>query len=295
MRLPLYIAAVALWPAWAFASPAAPATASAKSVPKVVLVESSTTTAPDRHRHEIRATIEAAVRSAGGEVVAAESLPRSLTSCTGPECARELGRFIDAGFMMAVDAAYVDDGFKLRLEMYDTRTGRLLASDGQSCDICPFPAFVKALADRSSAVCVRSLKDEPAEPATAAASVPAPDRAQPVPGSRATAGRRSFPAARPAPVVETSSVARRTLFVLGIAAGLAGIGGGVYLITLDGDPACTGRQSPCPFKRDTRLAGGGIVAAGAVVALVSGYFYYTAVRRVEVGVGPGGIAMAGRF
>jgi hypothetical protein len=294
-RLPPCIAILGLWSAWPAIAAAAQIAASGQGGPKVVVIEAPATTAPARRRLDIRASVEAAARAAGAEIVSTEGIPLPLVSCTGSDCARELGRAIDARFMLAVEAAYVDDGFKLRVEMYDTRTGRPLVSDGQTCDICPFPAFVKALGERASAVCTRAFADGPAE------LDPAPASAQPAPPPlpRAPAPARSYATWRDRPprpaAVATGGGARRVLSGMGVGLGVLGVAAGVYLVTLDGQPACSDGQSPCPFRRDTRRVGGATAAAGAVVALVSGLLWYTAPRGVEVGVGPGGLAVASRF
>lgn len=270
--------------------------------PVILVVEGPGTAAPEPRRREIRPAIEHAAKQAGATVVAAKRVPASLMSgCREAACAVKAGKAGKATHVVLSEAAYVDDGFKIRLELYDVASGRQLSAEGQSCEVCTFPNFLKALRESTTLLCTRGLQGPPPEATAPTPSPPpppiatAPAEAEPTPTS--TSAPAAVVAAPGPPVGDKQEwTSTKTLAVAAIGAGVLTAGVGIYMLTLNGDPSCDGDPNRCPFKRNTSVGGGLLIGAGALVAAGGGLlWWWDASRSTAVSLSPSGLVVSGRF
>ena len=269
----------------------APAFAAA---PIVAVTESPTNTAPRTLRLEIRPTVEAALKERGAAVVPRAKIAGSLASCTGGDCAVRIGAATGATHVLVIDSSYVDDGYKMRLQVFDGRTGRQLYSDGQVCEVCTHEDFTKALRERTAILWSRIQAEEmlpPPVPVTKPIAAPA-------------AAPHLPPVARvPAEPSASPSFARRLAGPLLVVAGGAAVAVGVVYMTKNGatatDNAGCGDGLPCPFAKRTLPWSGPLAGVGLVAAIVGGYLWWTTPSgtAVTASVGPDGLyaTMGGRF
>ncbi|MDX2087883.1 MAG: hypothetical protein SFX73_08535 [Kofleriaceae bacterium] len=291
MRFPSRIAVLAAVALLTFSASAAAVFAA--DTPLVLVVEGPGTAAPKNRKREIRPAIEYAAKQAGAEIVSAARVPGlAAAPCADAACATKAAVTAGATHVILSESAYVDDGFKIRLELYDARTGRTLRAEGQSCEVCTFPAFLKALRESTTLLCTRGFAEQP-EPAPVPAPVappivtaPAPIEASPAP----------IVAATEAPRREAPSTMRRVLPIVAVGAGVATAIAGVVVLSKDGEPTCDGDPNRCPFTRNTVAGGSALIGAGAVLAAAGAYFWWTTPSGdTAVAIGPAGLKFAGRF
>jgi hypothetical protein len=300
MRFLAFIAALAV-----LACPGAgsgDARAAGTEGPVILVVEAAGTSAPEPRRREIRPAIEHAAKQAGATVVAARRVPASLMSgCREAACAVRAGKSAKATHVVLSEAAYVDDGFKIRLELYDVASGRQLSAEGQSCEVCTFPNFLKALRESMTLLCTRGLQGPQPEPATPPPSVPPPAMAAAPAEPDHTAGRApvstSLAVATAPPAREQRGwTATKTLAVAAVGAGLLTAGVGVFVLTQNGEPSCDGDPNRCPFRRNTAVGGSLLLGTGVVAAAGGGLlWWWDANRSTAVSLSPSGFVVSGRF
>jgi hypothetical protein len=261
----------------------------------ILVIEGPGTTAP--RPREIRPAIEHAVRQAGVTVIAINRVPAHLlVGCADVTCATRAGAAGGATHVVLVEAAYVDDGHKIRLELFDVKSGRQLGAEGQICEVCPFPAFLKALRESTSLLCTRGLRGPATDAATPTGRpdsveplpAPAPDPGLSVPEVSATTTAQ--------PPLETPSTLRRILPRVGVGVGIAAALLGAYLFTQDGKPACDGDPDRCPYVRDTVVATSVFLGLGVAITGASGFMWATTpASSGTIGLPASGFTVAGRF
>jgi hypothetical protein len=173
-------------------------------------------------------------------------------------------------------AAYVVRGtleivgrtYELRLEMLDGKTGALLDSREDRCEICTEGEALEMAGVSASALKVQVFKKLAA--GTAGAAPAAPTAAATAPA----------PAAPSAPMVTAEAPApasnHRAYGWIGVGAGVAAAIVGGYLISIDGDGDCPG-PAMCPNHYNTKTGGiaslaGGALAIAAGVLVLTGTF-----------------------
>jgi hypothetical protein len=268
-------------------------TPAVEAAPLIAVTESPTNTAPRTLRLEIRPTVEAALKERGAAVVPHAKVTGDLAKCTSNPCVVRLGTATGATHVLVVDSSYVDDGYKMRLQVFDARSGRELYSDGQVCEVCTHNDFTKALRERTAILWSRIQTEETLPPAPTALPVATP-----------VAAPAPLLAARvPAKPIAPVSLARRLVGPALVVAGAAAVvAGGVY-IAKNGDAAtsrveCSG-SDPCPYSRRTLGWSIPVAATGAIAAIVGGYLWWTSPggTAVTASITPAGLyaAMGGSF
>jgi hypothetical protein len=151
--------------------------------------------------------------------------------------------------------------YGLRLEMLDGKTGALLDSREDRCEICTEGEALEMAGVSASALKVQVFKKKPA---VAAATPPA-------------AAVATLPSNEPPRSPQFHETGHSTYGWIGVGVGVAAIAAGLWLIGINHDGACSNGANQCPERYTTALpgivsltAGGLVVAAGALV--VSGQF-----------------------
>lgn len=236
--------------------------------PRVAVLE--TTTMPEEGRGELRAQIAQALKDLGADVVPRAALRDLRPDCDTADCFIAVGRATAATHVLRVQGAYADEGYRLRLQLWDGATGKLLSSEGKDCEICTLSDLYRAARERTTVLCARAFDDA----AASAPATPAPDRS---------------------PWKQPLSIGGAAL----VSVGLGLLAGGIYLIAVDGDPACgSSEPAPCVLFRDTAGRGRLLVAGGAAAVLGGGALLYLGRRRsleLALAVAPQRLVLVGRF
>lgn len=275
-----------------------PRAASAADGPAILVVEGTGTAAPKNRRLEIRAAIERAIKQSSVSVVPVTGAASARGGCEDGPCAVRAGVISGATHVIFSNAAYADDGYQIRLELFDVRTGRQLGAEGKSCPVCAFQAFVKALRESTTLLCTRGL----VEPAQTPEPISAPPTPPPVAEAEvardAPIGTTDVAAERAPvgvdPLGGRVSVTRRVLPMVGVGVGLLTAGIGAFVLSKNGERTCDGAADRCPFVRDTLGGGFAMLGSGLVTAAVSGIFWYRT-PPATIAISPAGIAVAGQF
>lgn len=146
------------------------------------------TAVPADGRKELRVVIAAAIRERGAEAVPWESLEDLPRDCDGPGCFTALARATAATHVLRIQGGYADEGFRVKLQLWEGGSGRLLASDARECEICTLPEMYRVVGERVSALAGRAFERSPRQPPPPAprsrAAAPAPPPIPGIPGRR---------------------------------------------------------------------------------------------------------------
>jgi len=175
--------------------------------------------------------IQAALAAAGNEVMPTievrARLSGELAGCRKGECVRRVGEALGARSLVFVTIDGKDENLLVAMRLHDGRTGEPEAEVREVCDLCGEAELSERLAIATSALHARALDARERKAKQAAAAAP-PAPPAPVPGGGARAGRS------------------RSLVpgILVGAVGAAAIGGGLYLVAIDGRGACDRGDGP---------------------------------------------------
>jgi hypothetical protein len=218
--------------------------------------------AADLRERVTRAVHEGLIAS-GADVVA--GMPAAATGpggapCEGTGCVTEVAKATLAAYVVRGTLEIVGRTYELRLEMLDGKTGALLDSREDRCEICTEGEALEMAGVSASALKVQVFKK------LAGATAPPPPAAAPA------------VAAAPAPplVVEEAPAPasnHRAYGWIGVGVGVAAAAVGGWLISIDGDGDCSG-QAMCPNNYRT-MAGGVASVAGGALAIAAGVLVLT--------------------
>jgi hypothetical protein len=265
------------------------------AAPRVAVIETKNTAivigakdAADRAhgRREIAEAVSTAVERAGGQIVAP---PQAPEECASQECVKRVGSASGATYVLVIDAAFDQDSFKLHLDMWSASSGDHLDGEGQDCDGCTVNDLTKALRDRTTLLCDRVFRAEQSTPTPKLVAPP------PVPSPTA-APALSVTTTVPPPVHQPALQSGKLILGGSLAAlGIAGIVTGSVYLHEDGEQ--TNCESVCRSVYNTRTLGISVLAGGLVAGGIGGWLLWSALTAHDatVAVGPGSIAIAGRF
>jgi hypothetical protein len=255
--------------------------ASAADSPSVIITEAlSLPTHLDSFHASVRAAAAAVLESGGWSVITSKT-----SACRGVSCAPQLARELGASYALSIGGKYRTYGYDLQLDLWD---GHEATTKQATCEDCTAPELVARIQD----ILASMIGAENKKRALAAAIAARPP----------AVGRPSEPAvmlpAQPSP----PALPRLLAPTLIGAAGLALLAGGVSLWILDGH-ASNHCRLVAPAARncdvyETRTVGQIITGVGVAGIVAAGVLVYRALdetRTLRVSVGPGGIAMRGRF
>jgi hypothetical protein len=267
MRIRLAVAAVA-----ALALPSAVARAER---PRIAVMEvASPKVTPDLRERMTHAVHEGLLAS-GADVV--DGMPAAATGPGGAPCE---GNGCVTAVAKATVSAYVVRGtlevdgrtYELRLEMLDGKTGDLIDSREDRCEICTEGEALEMAGVSASALKVQAFKKKAALAAPEAA--PAPKTAlEATPPGAANVEASSRVVTGP----NVTSEEHRELGWIGVGVGaMAGLVSW-RLIAIDGEGTCNDGMSQCPHLYNTKGWGivsaiGGAAAIAAGVLVLSGKF-----------------------
>jgi hypothetical protein len=255
--------------------------------PRVAVMEvSGTKLAPDLRERITRAVHEGLIAS-GADVV--HGMPAAATGpggapCEGSGCVAEVAKATLAGYVVRGTMEVVGRTYELRLEMLEGKTGALLDSREDRCEICTEGEALEMAGVSASALKVQTFKKRAGggDAVAVGVAVPLPPAKTVIvaapPGSGVAEGSMH---AGPNGV---SDEAHRELGWIGVGVGLfAGFVGG-ELIAHDGDPTCSGgfvdtdpMHRQCAHAYSTTGWGvasivGGALAVAAGVLVLTGKF-----------------------
>ncbi len=256
----------------------------------VVVIETRPVVLPGIGARALRNTVEAAIKSQGGDIVRSGTLPAAATACTTSDCLRQVSDATGATHVLRVDGSYANDGYELYMEMWSAGTGQTTRGQSRKCLVCSTSEMLANARDQATLLYGAQLRAQaPVEP-SGARSPPAVAPA-PVPQAPDT-GPRPGPGPRP------SLVAPALVVGAGLGLGLAG----GYLLTMHGEPAkcrMTPEAKMCFAIRDTKTPGILMVGAGVIAAAVGAVVLLMRLdggrSTVSLAVGPDGLLLAGGF
>lgn len=255
--------------------------------PIIAVTESPTNTAPRALRLEIRPTVEAALKERGAAVVPHAKVVGDLAKCTSGGCATRIGAATGATHVLVIDSSYVDDGYRMRLQVFDGRTGRERYSDGQVCEVCTHDDFTKALRERTAILWSRIQTEETLPP-------PAPvmsPTAAPVPGPV------SLARVEPPVIAEPAKRSWIPWAIIGVGAPTAVYG----VLAIKKSGKTDGGPSPgAPsFTQNSYASGGlgwGCFVGGGLVAIAGAIWVFaTPTHSTTVSISPSHVALGMRF
>jgi hypothetical protein len=193
--------------------------------------------APIYLRATAASQLEAGLTAAGYELVPADEVSARLTgalaSCRGGTCVRLVGAALGARSLVFVTIDGSEEHTAFAMRVHDGRTGELEAELHEVCTRCGQTEFSVRLGAAAATLHARALAHREAASPAKALPEPAPGLTPAPPAREASPGPAPSPASRS--------------IVPGILVGVAGaiaVGGGLYLMAIDGDGTCARGDQP---------------------------------------------------
>jgi hypothetical protein len=218
-------------------------------------------------RQRVTHTVQEGLLASGADVV--EGIPAAATGpggapCEGGGCVTAVAKASVAAYVVRGTLEVVGRTYELRIEMLDGKSGDLLDSREDRCEICTEGEALEMAGVSASALKVQVFKKKAAVPSDVAhAMTAAPVQIQNPNGT--------------APAADAGAGHRR-LGWIGMAAGLVAAAVGAELIALQGKGNCDdGIGVQCPGRYTTRpggiaLVAGGVLGIAASVLVLTGTF-----------------------
>jgi hypothetical protein len=260
MNRPLAVAALAV------ALTASLTTAARAERPRVAVMQLDSPKVTPDLRERMTHAVHEGLLAAGADVV--DGMPAAATGpggapCEGPGCVTAVAKATVSGYVVRGTLEVEGRTYGLRLEMLDGKTGALLDSREDRCEICTEGEALEMAGVSASALKVQVFKKKPGTAVAAAApAAPPPPTLKleepPPPPMYRDSGHRAYGWA-----------------ALGV--GAAAIAAGVWLVAIDHDGACSDGPNQCPQLYSTATPGFISIGAGGLLAvagalLLSGQF-----------------------
>ncbi|HTA18071.1 MAG TPA: hypothetical protein VK989_02200 [Polyangia bacterium] len=224
-------------------------------------------------RERVTHAVDEGLLASGADVV--DGMPAAATGpggapCDGNGCVEAVAKATVAAYVLRGTLEIDGRTYELRLEMLDGKTGVLIESREDRCEICTEGEALEMAGVSASALKVQVFKKKPpvpvVDPAGAAvATVAAPPGAVRI--------ETSAP-----PMSEPRASGHRELGWIGVAAGVVAVAAGIVLISIDGNGTCDAPSgTQCRELRSTKGGGiaalvGGAVLGGAGALVLTGKF-----------------------
>jgi hypothetical protein len=259
MKRPLAVAALAV------ALSALSATVAHAERPRIAVMELDSPKITADLREHMTHAVHEGLLAAGADVV--DGMPAAATGpggspCEGPGCVTAVAKATVASYVVRGTLEVEGRTYGLRLEMLDGKTGDLLDSREDRCEICTEGEALEMAGVSASALKVQVFKKK----AATAVAAPSPPQAA-----------HAVALQPPPPTAQFRDSGHRGYGWAGVAVGAAAVVAGLWLIALNHDGTCSDGPNQCPERYKTMLpgmltlsAGGLVVAAGALV--LSGQF-----------------------
>jgi hypothetical protein len=258
MKRPLAVVALAV------ALSALSATVAHAERPRIAVMELDSPKITADLRERMTHAVHEGLLAAGADVV--DGMPAAATGpggapCEGPGCVTAVARATVAGYVVRGTLEVEGRTYGLRLEMLDGKTGNLLDSREDRCEICTEGEALEMAGVSASALKVQVFKKKVA---TAAAAPPPP-------------AAHALQLQAPPPPPQFRDSGHRRYGWAALAVGTAAVVGGLWLIAINHDGTCSDGPNACPERYTTALPGvltltAGGLAAAAGALLLSGQF-----------------------
>jgi hypothetical protein len=257
MKRPLAVAALAV------AITASLATAARAERPRVAVMQLDSPKVTADLRERMTHAVHEGLLAAGADVV--DGMPAAATGpggapCQGPGCVTAVARATVAGYVLRGTLDVEGRTYGLRLEMLDGKTGALLDSREDRCEICTEGEALEMAGVSASALKVQVFKKRAATPVATAAA--------PAPGASSAELRLQPTPAQP----QLHDTGHRKYGWAAIGVGTAAIVAGLWLVAKNNDGTCDDGPNQCPKVYKTSVpgfitvgVGGLVVAAGALL------------------------------
>jgi hypothetical protein len=244
--------------------------------PRVAVMEMAGSKMTPDLRERMTHSVDEGLLASGADVV--DGMPAAATGpggapCDGNGCVEAVAKATVSAYVLRGTLEIDGRTYELRLEMLDGKTGVLIESREDRCEICTESEALEMAGVSASALKVQVFKKKPPVAATDVTPVVAASAPSVAPPG-AVRIETSAPMSGPTAVAP----GHRQLGWIGVAAGVVAVAVGVWLISIDGDPTCdapTGVQ--CRELRSTKGGGiasivGGAVLGGAGALVLTGKF-----------------------
>jgi hypothetical protein len=262
-----------------------PAAVARAERPRIAVMEmAGGKVAPDLRERMTHAVHEGLLAS-GADVV--DGMPAAATGpggapCEGNGCVTAVAKATVASFVVRGTLEVDGRTYELRLEMLDGKTGELIESREDRCEICTEGEALEMAGVSASALKVQAFKKKAATPAVEASASATKTVIEAVPPGSGNVEASSRVETGPMPKLTTSDEHREL--------GWIGVGVGAFaglvawrLLAIDGDPTCSdgtdqvGKPVQCPNLNATKGWGitsivGGALAVAAGVLVLTGKF-----------------------
>jgi hypothetical protein len=250
----------------------APPAAAQSDRPRVAILTAMTIEGAPEAELEARAGVESSVRTQGADIVLVAA--GAQAACREASCMQDLARDTHATHVLRVETHYARDGYRLQVGLWDAPRGTLVDTRDRTCEVCTHGDLQKAIREITALLCSRLSERPPL-------SSPPPHEVEVEAGYAAPLGPGEL---SPSGSGEMGSRLRTGIGIGALVAGMFAVGGGAYVLSLDGkrtstspNPAtstCPGpTQGPtvdiCEKRYATKTQGWGLAAAGGV-AMVAG-------------------------
>jgi hypothetical protein len=225
-------------------------------------------------RERMTHAVDEGLLASGADVV--DGMPAAATGpggapCDGNGCVEAVAKATVSAYVLRGTLEIDGRTYELRLEMLDGKTGVLIESREDRCEICTEGEALEMAGVSASALKVQVFKKKPPASADAASVSPAlaPSVAPPGTVRIETSAPMSGPTA--------TDSGHRQLGWIGVAAGVVGVAAGIWLVSIDGNGTCSDSNVQCPRLRETKGWGvasivGGAVLGGAGALVLTGKF-----------------------
>jgi len=247
--------------------------------PRIAVMEMSGPKVAADLRERMTHAVHEGLLASGADVV--DGMPAAATGpggapCEGNGCVTAVAKATVAGYVARGSLEIDGRTYELRLEMLDGKTGDLIESREDRCEICTESEALEMAGVSASALKVQAFKKKAAAPVEAAAATPAPAPPGTI-GIAASGPTGSSSAAK------VTAADHRELGWIGVGVGaFAGLVGW-RLLDLDGKQDCgggttdTGVPIECHHVYTTKPGGvvslvGGALAIAAGVLVLTGKF-----------------------
>ena len=239
--------------------------------PRIAVMEMAGGKVTPDLRERMTHAVHEGLLASGADVV--DGMPAAATGpggapCDGNGCVTAVAKATVSGYVVRGTLEIDGRTYELRLEMLDGKTGALIESREDRCEICTEGEALEMAGVSASALKVQVFKKKPVATAVADAAPVAPPSAPP-PGALRVETSSSAPATGPG---------HRPYGWIGVAAGAVAVVAGIWLIGVDGEGTCNdGKGVQCQQLRDTKGWGiasivGGAILGGAGALVLTGKF-----------------------
>ncbi|HSZ83836.1 MAG TPA: hypothetical protein VLA14_16230 [Polyangia bacterium] len=238
--------------------------------PRIAVMEMAGSKMTPDLRERMTHSVDEGLLASGADVV--DGMPAAATGpggapCDGNGCVEAVAKATVSAYVLRGTLEIDGRTYELRLEMLDGKTGVLIESREDRCEICTEGEALEMAGVSASALKVQVFKKKPPVAAT--------DVAPTAPVAVPPAATRLEVASPPSAAAASG---HRQLGWIGVAAGVVAVVAGIWLISIDGDPTCSAPSGvQCQELRSTKGGGiaaivGGAALGGAGALVLTGKF-----------------------